>query len=272
MHELAALSLDQLPLLFLDFETTGLELAAGHRICEVALLRERAGVEESRLNSLVAPGRLLDPEAAAVNGLNNAELAAAPTFAALADAVEQLANGAVLVAHNLPFDQAFLAVELNALGRAPLLNPALDTLALARRLLRRPSYSLAALSAEFGLPRPTHRAMDDVLALRGLFSRLRLLMNELEVRTLGDAMRLERGLLPGAPEPEVPPLIALALAENRPLRIVYRSRSSPSPTERVVRPIYLSREQNGVYLRAYCELRQDVRAFALDKIEAMELL
>lgn len=263
--------LAELPLLFLDLETTGLDAAAGHRVAEVALLRMRGEQEEGRLDSLVNPGRPMDPGAAAVNGLRDEVLAAAPPFAALAPAVADLARSAVPVGHNVRFDLAFLAAELRAAGEVPLAGPSLDTLALARRLLRRRSYSLAALAADLDLPAPTHRAMADVEATRALFAYLVALMAELGVTTLGAALRFERGLLPGVAEPQPPALIALALAEGRALRIVYRSRSAPEPTARVVRPIHLSVESSGLYLRAFCELRQDIRAFAIAKIERMEL-
>jgi DNA polymerase III subunit epsilon len=263
--------LSELPLLFLDLETTGLEPAAGHRVAEVALLRTEGARELGRIDSLVNPGRPCDPEAAAVNGLRDEDLAAAPPFAALAPAVQALADGAVLVGHHVRFDLTFLALELRALGLPPLAGPSLDTLALARRLLRRSSYSLASLCAAFELPAPTHRAMADVEATRALFWALLPLMDAAGVRTLGDALRLERGLPPGAPEPQPPILIAQALAEGRALRIVYRSRTSPDPTTRVIHPIYLSVEASGLYLKAFCELRQDVRAFAVAKIELMEL-
>ena len=59
--------------------------------------------------------------------------------------------------------------------------------------------------------------------------------------------------------------------ERRLLHIRYRSRSNPEPTVRSVQPLYLTRETGGLYLRAYCMLRNDVRSFALAKIEAMEL-
>jgi DNA polymerase-3 subunit epsilon len=262
--------LAELPLLFLDLETTGLDLAE-HRVAEVALLRCLGPHEQGRLDSLVNPGRPLDPEAATVNGLADAELAAAPPFAVLAPAVLALAEGAVPVAHNVRFDLAFLGAELRSAGFPALCGPSLDTLALARRLLRRPSYSLAALAAELGLPAPTHRAMADVETTRALFWRLAELMAEAGVSTLGDALRLERGLRPGLAEPEPPALIARALAEGLSLRIIYRSRSSPEPTARTVRPIYVSVESSGLYLKAFCELRQDVRAFAVAKIEQMEL-
>ncbi len=268
--ELAA-PLADLRLLFLDLETTGLHLAAGHRVCEVALLREHGGVEEGRFETLVAPGRLLDPRAAAVNGLNDLQLATAPPFAALVAQLEQLASGSVLIGHHLPFDLAFLAAELARLNRAPLAGPQIDTLVLARRLLRRPSYSLAALCLAFELPLPSHRAMDDVLALRGLFRQLCALLAERNITTLGDVLRFERGLLPGMAEPEPPPLIALALAEGRSLRILYHSRGRPEVIARTIRPIYLSWESGELYLRAFCELRQNVRSFALSRIEQLEL-
>lgn len=260
------------PLLFLDLETTGLDLGAGHRICELGLVRERAGVEQGRLDCLVAPGRPLDPGAAAVNGLRDDELVGAPPFAAVAPLVEALADGAVLVGHNLAFDLAFLTAELAAAGRGALAGPAIDTLPLARRLLRRPSYSLGALAADLGLPAPAHRAMADALAVRGLFHHLRELMAEQGITTLGEALRLERGVQPGAAEPAAPEPILRALAEGRSLRIVYRSRGNPEGMTRTVRPIYLSNERGGVYLRAFCELRQNVRAFALARIELAELL
>jgi DNA polymerase-3 subunit epsilon len=256
---------------FLDLETTGLGVAAGHRICEVAMLRERAGAEEARLETLVAPGRPLDPRAAAVNGLRDDELAVAPPFAAVAPAAAALLDGAVLVGHNLPFDLAFLRAEFGTVGMTLSTRPCLDTLALARRLLQRSSYSLGALAAALALPTPSHRAMADVVATRGLFHYLRAMMAELDVMTLGDALRFERGVLPGTLEPEAPALIVRALAEGLALRIVYRSRSAPEATERTVRPIALTRERSGVYLRAFCELRQDVRAFAIAKIEAIEI-
>jgi DNA polymerase-3 subunit epsilon len=262
----------ELPLVFFDLETTGLDLRSGHRVCEIALLRVRGTLIEDYLGATVRPGRRLDPQAAAVNGFSDEELAAAQPFAATAGRLTRLAHGAVLIAHNLPFDMAFLSAELARIGQLPPSNPTLDTLTLARRLLRRSSYSLAALATDLGLTKPTHRALADVSALRGLFTHLLSLMADLGVETLGDTLRLERGLLPGTPEPEAPPLIARALTEGRAMNIRYQSRGQPTPISRTIHPRYLTRETRGIYLRAFCELRQDMRAFAIDKIEDVELL
>lgn len=256
----------------LDLETTGLNPAHGHRVCEVALLRMRGNTAELRYESLVNPQRPLDAQAAAVNGLSTAMLHNAPTFATIADTVQDIIGTSVLVAHNAPFDLAFLNHEWARLGWPRLSNTVLDTLPLTRRLLPLPSYSLPALAHALGLVKPGHRAMQDVLTLAQLFQALCVELAERGVVTLEDVLRFERGLLPGQPEPEAPPLVVQALHEQRCLRIRYRSRSTPTAVDRTIQPMALVQERHRVLLRAFCHLRNDMRVFALDKIETMELV
>jgi DNA polymerase-3 subunit epsilon len=273
MAGLLRLPLDALPLTFLDVETTGLSPQQGHRVCEVALLRVRGAHVEARWSSLVNPQRQVDERAFAVNRISAAMLEDAPLFAAIADQVVQHMAESVLIAHNAPFDRAFLRMEFKQLGRTFPRLPFIDTLRLAKLLLpRRSSYSLQALAHDLHLPPPGHRAMQDVLALHGLFGHLRTHLATLEISTLEELLRCERGLMPNQPDPVPPPLVQQALEAGQCLRIVYRSRSTPEATERVVAPLVLAQEGNRVFLRAYCFLRQDERSFALDKIEAMELV
>jgi DNA polymerase-3 subunit epsilon len=226
-----------------------------------------------QFSALINPGRRLDPRAAAVNGISLDMLRNAPPFADVVDQITRLIDGSVLIAHNAPFDLAFLSSELALLHRPAPANYVIDTLRLARRLLpRRASYSLGALASDLSLPStPAHRAQQDVLAHRELFGYLYQQLAAMGIITLGEVLRRERGLLPGQPEPEPPSLIEHALRSRRRLRIVYRSRSHPEPLERVVRPLEITSEQAGLFLRAYCYLRQDMRSFAINKIEAMEL-
>jgi hypothetical protein len=73
----------------------------------------------------------------------------------------------VLVGHNLRFDLSFLDHALVSTGRARLGNRTVDTLALARRLVRDvvPDCKLGTLAASLRLPhQPSHRALTDVLA------------------------------------------------------------------------------------------------------------
>jgi len=263
--------LHDIPLVFLDLETTGLDVFGEDRICEVALQRVTNGVIEATLDSLVDPRRPLSIQSFRVNGIEPELLAGAPIFDDLADDIMAALDGAVLVAHNAPFDVGFLTSELARIGRPPPRNPVLDTLALARRLLvRRRSYSLAALAADLAVPQPTHRAMADVFALRAVFEDLMGRLGPLAVATLEQLLRYTRGFAPGESEPLLPPLIADALLHGQLLRIVYASRSSPEPTERVIRPWELTNERGVLYLRAYCYLRNDLRTFAITKILHME--
>jgi len=263
-------SLDQTPLVFLDIESTGL-LPNEDRVCEIALRRVRGGVVEASYTALVNPQRPMGSQAQQIHHITPDLLVGAPVFAAVAPNVLPLLADATLVAHNAPFDMAFLGGELDRLAAPPLTNPVLDTLVLSRRLLRRASHSLASLAADLGLERPSHRAMNDVLALHGLFEHLMERLSALNIFTLEDALRFQRGLLPGQPEHTPPPLIEQALRQGRRLHIVYRSISSPEPTARMVRPIEITHERSGLFLRAFCYLRNDLRSFDLQKIDSMEL-
>ncbi len=262
-----------LPLTFFDVETTGLMPAQGHRVCELALLRRRGTDVEVEFDTLINPHRTIDATAYAVNRISPEMLEHAPPFAAVADTVLDIIRGSVIIAHNAPFDKAFLIAELKLLNRPAPPNYFIDTLKLARLLLPKlHSYSLQSLASELHLPMPRHRAMQDVRALEALFAHLYTRLNTLGVTTLQDLLRCGRGLLPGQPEPVPPPLIDQALREGRLLRIIYRSRSTPDPTTRLIEPIELTQEYNRTYLRAYCFLRNDERSFAIDKIEDMQLV
>ncbi len=67
-----------LPLTFVDVETTGLDIDEGDRVCEVALLRVHRGQEVMRWSALVHPGRTMPPRATAINGITDQMLAPAP--------------------------------------------------------------------------------------------------------------------------------------------------------------------------------------------------
>lgn len=265
-------SLDETVLVFADVETTGLQLSQGHRICEVALVRRYAGKVEACLEHLVDPERPVGAEAFRVNNISAAMLQGQPHFAAIADEVQAILHGALLVAHNAFFDKRFLGHELRLLGRPWLSNPVLDTLTLAQCLLTpRSSYGLAALARDLKLPAPTHRAMHDVLTLQALFDHLVGVMATRGITTVADVLRCQRGLMPGDPEPDAPPIIAQALREGHLLRIVYSSLSTPKPTERMVKPLELVKRRGKLHLSAYCYLRHDMRSFVIEKIEQMEI-
>ena len=266
------LPLTTIPFACLDFETTGLSPRRGDRVCEVALQRVVGGIVATSYTTLVDPQRPLSERSFAINQISAKQLADAPTFSAIAGSLRTTLADAVIVAHNAPFDLEFLHAELALAGQPPLLALAIDTLAIARRLFpKRQSHSLAALATALGHPPPSHRAMDDVLTLRVVFEDMTTHLAALGITKLGDLLRYTRGLRPGDPEPIAPTSITEALRANKLLKIVYASRSLPEPTERLIRPIEITSENGVLFLRAYCYLREDLRAFVIAKMSAIEI-
>jgi len=270
-QHLLQLPLDAVPFVLLDIESTGLDFQRGDRICEVALMCWQNGSVQHTWETLVNPGRPVSPGAYAVNRIDADALKRAPTFVQVCDHMLQLMNGAVLVAHNAPFDIASLDAELVPLGRPAIANPLVDTLQLARAFLNRDRYNLGALAELVGAARPSHRAMSDVVALREVFAYLLNRLRMLGVATLDDLLRAQRGLLPGQPEPTAPAALLQALREGRRLHISYRT-GGGDPIPRMILPMELQQTRNSTRIVAFCYLRNGQRTFYLDRISELALV
>lgn len=174
--------LDEATLAFVDLEMTG--LGPDDRVIEIAIVRERAGVETKALDTLVRPEDARFGNAH-IHGISAEELAAAPTFGGVADVVEAALAGAIWVGHGVRYDLQFLAAEMARLGRAFDVPFPIDTLTLSRRAFAFSSHSLDALAGEFHIPRGrAHRAADDVEVLRAVFRRAVVALAPATVRDL----------------------------------------------------------------------------------------
>ena len=93
------------------------------------------------------------------------------------------------------------------------------------------------------------------------------------IRTIQDYLRVQGGTLDyGAVAPErVPAQIRQAMAEGKMLWIVYTSEGGLE-TRRIVRPLQVLERATGLYLDAYCQLRQARRTFRLDRIVEMDVI
>ena len=89
--------------LFLDTETTG--LGDDDQVIELAIVDAEG---ELLFHSLVRPTVAISEGAAAVHGISEAELAAAPTWPEIDKTVRQLLKGRLVVAHNVSFDARLL--------------------------------------------------------------------------------------------------------------------------------------------------------------------
>ena len=97
-----------------DCETTGLYNA--DRVIEVAIvvIDGRSGQVVNEYDTLINPLRDVGP--VGIHGIVPSMLQLAPTFDEIAGSVAQQLQGAVLVAHNLPFDTRMLVNEFDRLG------------------------------------------------------------------------------------------------------------------------------------------------------------
>jgi DNA polymerase-3 subunit epsilon len=146
----------------LDLETTGGN-AVQDRITEIAAVRVENGIETARWSTLVNPGVRIPPFIQALTGISDAMVAQAPPFDAVAKQLLDLLEGAVLVAHNVRFDHAFLLNELARMDIA-LKAKTLCTVRLSRKLYpQHKGHGLDAILQRHGLQTMArHRAMGDV--------------------------------------------------------------------------------------------------------------
>jgi DNA polymerase-3 subunit epsilon len=151
----------------LDTETTGTAPERDRVVWVAAAIVEDRNVTQ-RWSTFLDPGPGSRVRAAGV------DLAGQPAFADVALRLTGMLQDGVLVAHNAPFDVAFLAAEYKRAGLAMPEVPAICTLRLARRLgLEVASFSLADCCAHFGIPHQRrHRADEDVEATVQLLQQL----------------------------------------------------------------------------------------------------
>ena len=181
------LTLDELgePLRTVDFvvvdlETTGGAAANGDAITEIGAVRVRGGEVLGEFQTLVDPGGSIPAFVSVLTGITDAMVCGAPRIAAALPPFLEFARGAVLVAHNAPFDIGFLKAACAQLALPWPGFAVVDTAVLARRVLTRdevPNCKLATLAPFFrAATTPNHRALDDARAtvdvLHGLIARL----------------------------------------------------------------------------------------------------
>jgi DNA polymerase-3 subunit epsilon len=150
-----------------DVETTGLA-PEDSTIIEIGAVRLSAGQVTGEFFSLVNPATRIPPDITELTGITDSMVGRAPSAAAALRAFLAFARGAVLAAHNAPFDLGFLTSGCRAAGLAWPSAAVLDTAVLARMVLGQdevPDCKLATLAGFFAVTAvPCHRALADARA------------------------------------------------------------------------------------------------------------
>jgi DNA polymerase III subunit epsilon len=196
-----------------DLETTGTR-PGPDGITEIGAVKVRGGVVIGEFATLVNPGMPIPPQIVALTGITGAMLYDAPPIERVLPAFLEFAAGAVLVAHNAPFDTGFLRAACQEYGYAWPKPAVVCTVRLARRILTRqdtPSFRLSALAALFGASTvPNHRALADARATVDVLHALLERVGPLGVHSLEElidylpevtpAQRRKRGMAAHLPE------------------------------------------------------------------------
>lgn len=184
--------LEDLTYVVFDTETTGLS-PASDSIVQIAAVRLVNGrrLESEVFDTLVDPGRPIPPLSTEVHGITDSMVRGAPRIDAVGAQFHRFAQGAVLVAHNAPFDMEFLRRNEAGIG-ARFDHPVLDTVLLSAVVFGQlEEHSLDALTARLGITIPEearHTAIGDTIATADAFLKLVPMLKARGLNTFGEVL------------------------------------------------------------------------------------
>lgn len=185
--------LDTLTYVVFDTETTGLLPHQGDEIVQIAAVRIVNGrrVEGEVFNTLVNPGRAIPPASSDVHGISDAMVVDAPSVTEALSRFHRFAEGAVLVAHNAPFDMTFLRRAEPAIGRRFDM-PILDTVLLSAVVFsQHAEHSLDALTHRLGITiseEARHTALGDAVATADAFLKMLTMLRGRDITTFEEVL------------------------------------------------------------------------------------
>lgn len=150
----------------LDTETTGLSFSKC-QLTEIAAVRLSGRNAVDSFRTFVNPGQPIPKNIQALTHITDADVAEAPSPKEAVARLAEFVGGAPVLAHNATFDRTFIE---RVPGGSDVSDLWVDTLALSRLALPRLStHKLQDMAEAFGCDSVSHRAMDDVRALGGMW-------------------------------------------------------------------------------------------------------
>ena len=175
----------------LDTETTGLSFKDCELI-EIAAARLEGSEITGRFQTFVHPKGPIPANIVQLTGINDLDVADAPSAEEAVAALAEFVGGLPVVAHNASFDRTFVE---RVPGGKEVSKQWIDSLVLSRIALPRlGSHRLAAMAEAFGCAGVTHRAMDDVEALCGMWPILLCALSDLPAGLLSVLADMHEGV------------------------------------------------------------------------------
>jgi DNA polymerase III epsilon subunit family exonuclease len=231
---------------------------------------------------LVNPGIPIPPEMTKIHRISDEMVASKPTLDQILPEFMEFSRGAVLVAHNAPYDVSMLLVPLIRMRDRPGVEPpenlVLDTCSLAKSTFPgAPSYRLQMVAGMLGVRHEqAHRALSDVRACKEIF--LKILGACGPATTLEDLVKRNGSQMHFGATREMLDRIPGGVAQAALLREALRTGSdvliryrggSKGPGPRRVTPITLQSQADALILVAHCHLDRSIKHFRLDQVLAI---
>lgn len=175
-----------------DTETTGL-LPHKDEIVQIGAVRVVKGriIEGERIDTLVNPGIPIPAASTRVHKVSDAMVANAPDIAEAGQSLHQFARDAVIVAHNAPFDMAFLRRHADKMG-VDWNHPILDTVLLSAVLFgASETHTLDAVCDRLGITIPEalrHTALGDAVATAEVLVKMLPMLEARDMIKFGDVI------------------------------------------------------------------------------------
>lgn len=171
-----------------DTETTGLEPYRGDEIIALGavIVEKQKILDEPYFCQLINPNRPVSKQSQKITGINNEMLEDKPELIPVLNDFLDFTGPRILIAHNAPFDLAFINKRMaEAIGRR-IVNPVIDTVLLTSALFYSfGDYSLEGLAPRFDLDlQGRHTALADARIAAALFIKLLPILREKKVNKL----------------------------------------------------------------------------------------
>ncbi len=157
-----------------DFETTG-KNPEQDELIEIGAVKFQKGREIDTFSQFIKPRRPIPEEIIRITNIHNGMVEGAPSAAKILPEFIQFCGSGVLIAHNVPFDLAFLKRHASELMGIDIRNDTEDTLAMSRWLHpEAKSHRLGDMAASLGIETKSwHRAEEDARTAAGIYLHLK---------------------------------------------------------------------------------------------------